>query len=453
MQACKERWQGFLAEDEMAKQSLRKFGDLTTADHKASSLKVNFEPITDVQSWCKILSLNGFNLLSVQRHKLLRRRREVYDSFSSRQKSRTSFTLTFYWNLANPVKICHVITFHRSETNVIAERAARRITERTSVVLLQSSLDETWWADSMECWCYLRNVQDLLTDGKTLHERRFGEPFKDPVIPLATMTECYPISARDQSRFHQFGKKILSEVFLGYASIAGGIWKGDVLIADIEELENMEVSEVYLRRINTKEVLTSQKEEEFVFPGQMKRQICHKETTKSENPLQGGNNLQGEDLSGELQGESEGPQPTESKDDAEARRDFWSVQDDFIHLHHNESRVQFCVSKEKTFPITLKYNDVTRATCANLDMLQETHASDCWNGRESKFIVSLEQLHKVHIFEREFSKRKNVVRGETDKNSSKYRTSECVAWSQDQKWRKPLKWETKKSGQTEAKSR
>ena len=65
----------------------------------------------------------------------------------------------------------------RSETNWIAERAVRRIKEGTSSVLLQSGLDEKWWADSMECYCNLRNIQDLRTDGKTPYERRFGMPF------------------------------------------------------------------------------------------------------------------------------------------------------------------------------------------------------------------------------------------------------------------------------------
>ena len=69
-------------------------------------------------------------------------------------------------------------TPHRSETNGIAERAVRRVKEGTSAVLLQSSLDEKWWADSMKCYCYLRNVQDPLSDGKTPYERRFGQPFK-----------------------------------------------------------------------------------------------------------------------------------------------------------------------------------------------------------------------------------------------------------------------------------
>ena len=68
-------------------------------------------------------------------------------------------------------------TPHRSKTNGIAERAVRRVKGGTSAVLLQSGLDENWWADSMECHTYLRNIQDLLSDGKTPYERRFGNLF------------------------------------------------------------------------------------------------------------------------------------------------------------------------------------------------------------------------------------------------------------------------------------
>ena len=75
-------------------------------------------------------------------------------------------------------------TPHRSETNGIAERAVRRVKEGTSAVLSQSGMNENWWADSMECCTYLRNVTDLLSDGKTPYERRFGQPFKGPIIPF-----------------------------------------------------------------------------------------------------------------------------------------------------------------------------------------------------------------------------------------------------------------------------
>ena len=40
------------------------------------------------------------------------------------------------------------------------------------------------------------------------------------------------ISAKDQSRIHQFGKKVFPGLFLGYALYAGEIWKGGKLVAD-----------------------------------------------------------------------------------------------------------------------------------------------------------------------------------------------------------------------------
>ena len=112
-------------------------------------------------------------------------------------------------------------TPHRSETNGIAERAARSVKEGTSGVLLQSALDEKWWADSMECYTHLRNIQYLVSDGKTPYERRFGKPFTGPIIPFGAMVEYHPISAEDLSRLHQFRPKVLPGIFLGYALYAG----------------------------------------------------------------------------------------------------------------------------------------------------------------------------------------------------------------------------------------
>ena len=46
-------------------------------------------------------------------------------------------------------------TPHRSERNGTAEGAGRSRKEETSAVLYRSGLDEKWWADSVECLCYL----------------------------------------------------------------------------------------------------------------------------------------------------------------------------------------------------------------------------------------------------------------------------------------------------------
>ena len=63
-------------------------------------------------------------------------------------------------------------TPHRSETNGIAERTVRKVKESTSAVLLQSGLNENWLAEN------------------------------------------HSITTKNQSRFHQFGKKILPGLFL-----------------------------------------------------------------------------------------------------------------------------------------------------------------------------------------------------------------------------------------------
>ena len=104
-----------------------------------------------------------------------------------------------------------------------------------------------------------------MSDGKTPSERRFGEPFEGPIIPFGSLVECYPITAKDQSRIHQFGKKVLPGLVLGYALYAGGIWKGDIVVADIEELETMDASQFYSKRLNAKEVIFPQKKKKIHF--------------------------------------------------------------------------------------------------------------------------------------------------------------------------------------------
>ena len=143
-------------------------------------------------------------------------------------------------------------TPHRSETNVIAERAVRRVKEGTSAVLLRPSLGGG------------RNPWNSCLMGRHPYERRFGMPFNRPVIPFGAMVEYHPISAKDLSRLHQFGPKVLPGVFLGSALNAVRIWKGDIPVADIEDLEQMDASEIHARRLNAKEVLKPMKNQKFV---------------------------------------------------------------------------------------------------------------------------------------------------------------------------------------------
>ena len=223
--------------------------------------------IIDALSWYKISSPNGYNLIR-SKPKLHRRQKSLRKFLEPSQKPKVIYTdnsMEFGKSCEEIARNHRTSIPHRSETNGIAKRAERQIKEGTSAVSLHSGLDEKWRSNSMECKCYLRNVQDLLADGKTPYERRFGESFKGPIIPFGALVEYLPVSERDKARIHQFGKKVLPGIFPGYTLIVRGIWKGDILIADIEELEKLGASEIYPRTLNAKEVLITQKDGEFVF--------------------------------------------------------------------------------------------------------------------------------------------------------------------------------------------
>ena len=92
-------------------------------------------------------------------------------------------------------------------------------------------------------------------------------------------------------------------------------------------------------------------------------------------PIQGESNI-------DFHGESKGslPQPQDSLPDAgEARNDFWSMSGSFIYRHHVEPRVKLYSPREESFPIPLKYIDVSRTTHTNLDVKQEKRIDDYWN--------------------------------------------------------------------------
>ena len=162
---------------------------------------------------------------------------------------------------------------------------------------------------SMECYTYLRNVTDLLSDGKPRMRDVLGNHCKGPIIPFGSLVEYYPITAKDQSRIHQFGKKVLPVLFLGYALYAERIWKGDILVADIEEFETMDASEICSKRLNAKEVIFPKETGEFIFPiadGRIKPlggdQDLRTSTSIRHRPIQGESRV-------DFLGESEGPLP------------------------------------------------------------------------------------------------------------------------------------------------
>ena len=162
-----------------------------------------------------------------------------------------------------------------------------------------------------------------------------------------------------------------------------GIWKGDILVADIEELETVDASEIYSKRLNAEEVVFPKENGNFILPiadGRIKLlggdQELRTSTSIRQRPIRGESHV---DFLGELEG-SPLPPPQDSYPDAfEARNDFWSMSGNFIYRRHVDPRVKLYSPREKSFPIPLKRIDVSRTTHTNFDVKQEKRIDDYWN--------------------------------------------------------------------------
>ena len=142
----------------------------------------------------------------------------------------------------------------------------------------------------------------------------------------------------------------------------------------------MDASEIYSKRLNAKEVIFPKGE--FILPfadGPIKPlggdQDLGTSTLVRPRPIQGESYF-------DFLGESEGslPPPQDSFPDAcEAIHDFWSMSGNFVYRHHVEPGVKLYSPREESFPIPLKYIDVSRTTHTNLDVKQEKRIDDCWN--------------------------------------------------------------------------
>ena len=124
------------------------------------------------------------------------------------------------------------------------------------------------------------------------------------------------------------------------------------------------------------------KQGEFIFPIADRRiktrggdQELRTSTLVRHRPIQGESIL---DFLGESQG-SLPPSHDSFPDAGEAINDFWSMSGNFIYRHHVEPRVKLYSPREESFPIPLKYIDVSRTTHTTLDVKQEKRIDDYWN--------------------------------------------------------------------------
>ena len=129
------------------------------------------------------------------------------------------------------------------------------------------------------------------------------------------------------------------------------------------------------KRLNAKEVFTPMSGDKFIFPiadGTVK-------LSGGDNPGSPRPRRRTRKSSRRIRRVFSSPLQDSSLYDGEARNNFWSMSGNCICRNHVEPRVKLYVSREASFPIPLKYIDVTRATSTTLDVMLEKNINDYWN--------------------------------------------------------------------------
>ena len=164
------------------------------------------------------------------------------------------------------------------------------------------------------------------------------------------------------------------------------------------------------------------KQGEFTFPiedGRIKTpggdQELRTSTLIRQRPIQGESHI-------DFLGESEGSLPPlhdSFPDVGEAINDFLSMSGNFIYRHHSERRVKLYSPREESFPLPLKYIDVSRTTQTNLDVKQEKRIDDFWNIDGSRDLSDLwTGFSQFTLLEEKPSRRIYVVRVEIDEKTA-----------------------------------
>ena len=143
----------------------------------------------------------------------------------------------------------------------------------------------------------------------------------------------------------------------------------------------MDASQIFSKkRLNAKEVIILKENGKFIFPVTGGRinfvggdQELRTSTLVRDHPIR-------VECQRDFLRESEGSPPALPLDSLpDVGEGLWSISGNSIYRHHVEPRVKLYSPKEESFPIPLKYIDVSRSTQTNLDVMQESRIDYYWN--------------------------------------------------------------------------
>ena len=220
---------------------------------------VNPETITDTLSWNKILPLNGLNLSRAKQRSSQETGRSLFKVLGTVAQTESCKNKQFDWSLANLVKIYdgiielqHLIDPWQK---AYLKEPYEEWKEGTSAVLLQLGLDEIWWAGSMECYCHLRNVQNLLAAETIWRTTQKGLWYL-----LEQRVGDHRTSPKDQANNSSIWLLSITSNLSGLWADRG--WNLERRLFDSRPErsgEKLDASDIHPRRLNAKEMLIRQK--------------------------------------------------------------------------------------------------------------------------------------------------------------------------------------------------
>ena len=269
-----------------------KFGDLMTTDHSPRWGRwISKQSQIRCRGTRSSHSMNK-NFIRVKQ-KLLRRRKGVYESnLEPSEKPEVFYTdnrLEFGKSCEDSSWNHCASTPHRSETHGVAERAVRRMKGR-----LQYCCNPAWRKNGgLVLWSAVAICEMSKTSwqmGKHLMNGDLENLSKDQSFRLAPWLNII-LSLRKTSQgsinlVRKFCLKCSSDI----QCLLGGSWKGDILVADVEELEILDSSDIHAGR--RKRNWSRRKVVNISYThSRMVQQNCLEDFMESEKSLPCGTNL------------------------------------------------------------------------------------------------------------------------------------------------------------------
>ena len=150
------------------------------------------------------------------------------------------------------------------------------------------------------------------------------------------------------------------------------------MVADIEELKEMDASELHARRLSAKEVLTPQRSGNFIFSvadgtviicGRGQRLRTSTFTRDRPEREQEQDNLRRESDEWKTPSHLE---EDSTRDDEEAKNDFWTIKREFIYRHHVIPKSQTVHAERRN----ISYSDEVHRRYQNDSYIHGSHDGD-----------------------------------------------------------------------------